>query len=362
MMILLIIAGVTGSVLVFRTEIDAQLNPAIRLVTPQPPRLSLSDLVTGIEAKFIDARVSTVTLPSGPDRTLIAYLAARPKAAGGTGLQPAVSDVIVNPYTGAILNERRAGGQTLERRGLISFLVRLHYTLLLGSTGAWIMGIAAIVWLLTTFIGVALAWPSLWLQLIGWVQTFVIRRDRGGLVFNYDLHRTLGVLLLPVWIPLAFSSIYLAFPNMVRSATATFSSVTAAPLARTTWSGGPIVSPDFAVAAALAAVPSATPFGFTRDFANGRYSVRLVLPGDVNPAGNSQAYIEFSTGKVTALRLASEAPGGLRFLYWQFPLHDGEAFGLTGRLLVAVSGLALAAMCASGCYVWWCGLSARRRH
>ena len=94
----------------------------------------------------------------------------------------------------------------------------------------------------------------------------------------------------------------------------------------------PRITPDAAVARALAAVPGARAFGFTRDFANHRYSVRLVLPDDINPAGNSQAYIDFSTGEVIAVRLASDAPAGLRFLYWQFPLHSGEAFGAAGQV------------------------------
>ena len=128
---------------------------------------------------------------------------------------------------------------------------------------------------------------------------------QGSLVLSYDLHRSLGVLLLPVWIVLAFTSVYLSFPNLVRSLTALVSPISAAaiPPPRSDNDGDPRITPDAAVARALAAVPEARAFGFTRDFANHRYSVRLVLPDDINPAGNSQAYIDFSTGEVIDIRL-----------------------------------------------------------
>jgi uncharacterized iron-regulated membrane protein len=107
-------------------------------------------------------------------------------------------------------------------------------------------------------------------------------------------------------------------------------------------------------------VPGATPFGITRDFSRGWYSVRLVASADVNPSGNSQVYVDFATGEVVATRLASEVGAGDRFLFWQFPLHSGEAFGLAGRVAIALAAMALMAICGTGLYVWWRGWTLRR--
>ena len=333
-MALLTVAGATGGVLAFRDSIERRLNPHLQVVTPAPARAALQDVIDGVEARFAGARVSTVTLPSRPDGSMIAYLSGRPD----------VSQVFVNPYTGEILGQRRAGRIIVSREYLIPFVLRLHESLLLGAAGVWIMGAAAIVWLLTSLAGLALAWPA------GW---------RGGTGWR-PLHVALGVVLLPIWIVLAFTSIYLSFPNAIRSVTNVVSPVMAAPVPASRWAGGPVVTPDMAVDRALAAVPLAKAFGFTRDFANGRYSVRLVLPGDVNPAGNSQAYIDFATGRAIAVRLASAAPAGLGFLYWQFPLHSGEALGAPGRIVIALSAAALIATCATGFSVWLRGRRTRR--
>lgn len=361
MMTFLTIAGVTGGVLAFRDDLDRRVNPQLWVIAPARSRASLQDVIERVEGRFTDARVSTVTLPSRPDGPLIVYLSGKPVGLAGTGPRPEFSDAFVNPYTGEILGQRRAGRIVLGREYLIPLVVRLHDSLLLGPVGVWMLGGVAMVWLLTSVIGLGLAWPVMWRNATGWMQTCSVRRGHGALTTTYDLHRSLGVVLLPIWIVLAFSSVYLSFPGAVRSTTALFSSVIALPVAKSEWVGGPIVTPDEAIANALAAVPSATAFGLTRDFTHGRYSVRLVLPDDINPAGNSEAYVDFATGRVIAVRLSSSASAGQRFLYSQFPLHSGEAFGLWGRIVIAVSALALVVMCVTGFYVWLPGWDVRRR-
>jgi uncharacterized iron-regulated membrane protein len=170
-----------------------------------------------------------------------------------------------------------------------------------------------------------------------------------------------GVGLLPIWFLLAFTSVYLNFPRLVRAATATFSTITAVPTRSAPRIAQPTATADDALAAALAYAYGAKPFGISRDFVHGWYSVRLVLPGDINPSGNSQVYVDFSTGAVVAARLATAATAGDRFIFWQFPLHSGEAFGVAGKAAISAAAMALAVMCGTGLYVWWRGWIVRRR-
>jgi uncharacterized iron-regulated membrane protein len=189
----------------------------------------------------------------------------------------------------------------------------------------------------------------------------MVRLADGAYKVNYDLHRALGVALLPVWLVLAFTSVYLNFPGVVQQATAAFGAVSAPPSRTVPTPLLPTITPDAAIARAVAAMPGARPFGFSRDFGNGWYSVRLIAPGEVNPAGNSRAYIDFATGEIAALASAAAAGAGDRFLDWQFPLHSGEAFGLPGRLAITAAAVALMVMCVTGLYVWWRGWMARRQ-
>jgi uncharacterized iron-regulated membrane protein len=339
------IAAVTGSVLVFREPLDRVVNPRLHVVRPAGARLALDRVVAIVESRFAGARVGTITLPSRADGSLIAYLPGR--------------DVFIDPYSGDILGERFGGRIAFDRAYLIPILVRLHYTLLLKASGAWVMGVAAVVWFWTTLAGHAIAAPASWRSAAAWRYAIQLRAPQGLWIATWDLHRAIGLVLLPMWLMLAATSMYLAFPSGFRALVSTMAPVAAVPIPKSTWRSGPAVSFDLAVSQALAAVQGARAFGVTRDFTNHRYSVRLVLDGDRNPAGNSQVYVDFGNGQVLAVRLATEAPAGLRFLYWQFPLHSGKAFGRAGQMAIALSGLAIGVLAMSGLYLWRRGLRAR---
>ena len=365
---LLFVAGATGTVLTFRDGIERWASPRLHVVAPAAERVPLQEVIDNVERRYPDARVSTMTLRSeiDPAASTIVYLAKRPGSPPG---ELAAGTVFVDPYIGEVLGARNRQQPIFSRDNVVPMLVRLHSSLLLATPGVWLMGSAAIVWLLTSVAGLALAWPMAWRHVTGWRETVSVRSGEGAYKLTYDLHRTLGVALLPIWLVLAFTSVYLSFPNMVRAATSRASTITpvpsrqAPPIERpaVTPAVTPTVTPDQAIAAAVAHVPGATPFGVTRDFLAGWYSVRLIVPGDVNPSGNSQVYVDFSTGEVVAQRLVTTVSAGTTFLFWQFPLHSGDAFGLPGQLAVALSGIALCVMCATGLYVWWRGWIPRRR-
>ncbi len=49
-------------------------------------------------------------------------------------------------------------------------------------------------------------------------------------------------------------------------------------------------------------------------------------------------------------------------LDWQFPLHNGEAFGLSGRIIVCTCGLVITVLAVSGIVTTMRKLSTGRRH
>lgn len=360
LLVLLHVAGATGGVLTFRDELERVVNPDLHVVAPGGRRVPLQDVIDTVERRYPMARVSTITLrtETSASASLVVYLTKRRGAPPGD--LPA-SEAFVNPYTGAVLGARNRRHPVFSRANLVPMLIRLHYSLLLETPGVWLMGGAAIVWLLTSAIGLALAWPMAWRRASSWRPIVTARRRDGPYKLTYDVHRALGVALLPIWIVLAFTSVYLNFPGLVRAATARVATVSAAPTRAAVRLERVVVTPDQAIAAAVAHLPGAKPFGVTRDFVHGWYSVRLMVPGDINPSGNSQVYVDFATGDVVATRLAHTGRAGDRFLFWQFPLHSGEAFGVPGRVAVSLAAIALVVMCGTGLYVWWRGWSARRR-
>jgi uncharacterized iron-regulated membrane protein len=357
LLVLLFVAGATGGVLTFRDELERAVNPHLHVVAPAARRVPLQEIVDTVERRYPTARVSTITLrtETATDASLVVYLAKRPDS---PSVDLPASEAFVDPYTGTVLGDRNRRHPVFSRANVVPMLIRLHYSLLLETPGVWLMGSAAVVWLLTSVVGMTLAWPTSWLRVGSWRPIVTVRCHDGPYKLTHDLHRALGAALLPIWIVLAFTSVYLNFPSLIRAVTARVASVTAAPT-RTPVRSAQLIAPDRAIDTALARVPGAKPFGITRDFARSWYSVRLVAPGDVNPSGNTLVYVDFSTGAVVATRSVSAVSAGDRFLFWQFPLHSGEAFGLPGRVAISLAAMALVAMCGTGLYVWWRGWRAR---
>lgn len=359
----LLIAGLTGTWLAFRHELDRWLNPHLRTVQPRQERVTLAEVYDRVEARFPDALVTTTVLQTRLDDALVVYL----RSKSGTGRTRLGDDlpfnqVYVDPYTGDILGQRSTTRLAFAKEYIDPIILRLHYSLLLERPGLLLMGAVALVWLLTTVIGVALAWPHAWRRAVAWIPIFSVRSNGGAYKVNYDLHRAVGVALLPVLSVLALTSTYLNLPEIFRPAVNAFSPITERPVRSFRRpEGGPIIGPDLAVARALAAVPDARVSSIRRDFANRWYSVLLHKRGDVSPSGDNFAYIDFDTGDVAASRLTHTATAGDRFIRWQFPLHTGLVFGRPGQIVVAISGLCLVALNLTGFYVWWHKWRPRKR-
>jgi uncharacterized iron-regulated membrane protein len=73
------------------------------------------------------------------------------------------------------------------------------------------------------------------------------------------------------------------------------------------------------------------------------------------------AFVDMVTGRITGTKLTVTQSAGDAFLTWIFPLHTGTAFGLPGRIVIALAGVALVVMMAAGVYMWWVKWRMRRR-
>ena len=209
-MLCLFVAAVTGTWLTFRVELDRLVNPQLRVVQPGGPRVSLASVLDDIRRRFPNAAVHTLMLQVHDDDSISAYL----DSEDGTPLE--VDRAFFNPYTGAYLGGSNTRDLVFARANVDSLIDRLHYSLWMGSTGLWLMGVVAFVWMLTSLVGLWLAWPRIWLRIAGWVPVLSARFDRGGYQANYQAHRAAGLWFLPALLLLAFTSFYQNLPQFVR--------------------------------------------------------------------------------------------------------------------------------------------------
>jgi len=97
---------------------------------------------------------------AGLTGSLIAFYV-EPRRNPATG-EPYVLDfteLYLDPYSGEELGRRRFGEISQGVVNLMPFIYRFHYSLALGEIGTWLLGIAALIWTLDSFVGFYLTLP-----------------------------------------------------------------------------------------------------------------------------------------------------------------------------------------------------------
>lgn len=361
LLVFLFIAGLTGSVLAFRWEIDALLNPDLFRVPPGERPLPHAALIARFEAENPDLLVSSLTLPQAPDQAMRLAIKSRMEAHAvhkhvpGMKATAPFNQAFINPYTGITLGKRNTTDFRLDRRNFVPFVLRLHYSLFLEKWGVWLMGGCAVVWFISSLLGMALSWPAAGYKMASWKPILTLRWRQGGYKLNYDLHRIAGILTFPILVVVAFTAIYLNLPDLVKPAIGYFSPLGSNMQAPSQGKVDPtdtVITSEQAIAVAGEVLPSAKAVSISRDFNKGLYTIRLRQPDDVSQSGDNWVFIGMRDGRTSYQRLARERSSGDIFAAWQLPLHGGTAFGVVGQVLICLSAVTLCLLCVTGLNVW----------
>lgn len=357
LLLLVLIASATGSLLSFGPELDRLLNPELLQVTPPtrdlPPRPLTEQLASAIayQRQLDDGPWQAASINPAQRRDGVSSVWFRqpnPEIAGKFLWR----QVSINPYDASVLGQRERNRLEINRGGIVHLLSQIHGKLLLGDVGRWITGIAALLWTLTTLIGLCLWWPGRRKLALA----LSVNRHAGAARFNFDLHRATGFYSAPVLLAVAFSGIYMALPVEVKALVATVSPLeNAATLRLQNPEQGAVLPPDAAVDIARTVFPAGElkRVGLPRSSSE-PYTISFFLPGEVRrpSTGRSVVWINPYSGEILKAHDATRSGAGDTFLNWQAPLHTGTAFGLAGRILVAISGLAAAILAVAGFLIW----------
>lgn len=336
------LAAITGSLLVFYVEIDRVLNPEL-LVQPGPVIQPYEKVLETLQHNFPERdRSWRLELPTEPDRPVMARYY---KPAEKSHLTFAPLMVAVNPYTLEIINSRFWGDYAM------TWVYDLHYTLLLDKTGHTLIALVGIFLLVSLCSGVYLWWPHSG----RWKKALALKLRHGRARWIYDLHTLTGVYAAVLLVVISVTGSVLAKPDWFHPLVKKTSSVFEAPESRSE-PGDRIkrISMDDALQIALTRFPKAEPRWLeSPDGEEGVFMVRLHQQGEPgNRFPKTTVWIEQYSGEVLAVRDPFDGSAGDAFLDWQHPLHSGEAFGLTGRILVLLSGLLLPVLLVTGLVRW----------
>ncbi len=341
---LFVILGLTGTCNVFFVEIDEFLNPELIIKNRGGNHKSLDEIMQSVKASHPTREGSwQLFLPMHPSGVLRAeYHKAKEKI----GRLYAPLMVSVNPYTGEVVASR-FWGETL-----MTWIYEVHADLWLDRPGFWAVGVLGALLLVSLLTGVFLWLPS-WGK---FKKALTIKSGSSKARKNYDFHRVTGLYSAVVLLTLSFTGFYLVFPDVVKPVVNIFSTVTPEPKDLKS-TGFPKVSPikiSEAVRVARKVFPSAelkavkTPEGEEGVF-------KITLHQDMELTDKfpgTKVWVDQYSGKVLAIRDPKLLSAGDSFLNIQFPLHAGEVLGITGRIIVFISGIAPLVLYITGISMW----------
>lgn len=344
--------GLTGSVLVFYLGVDEALNPALQVSRPVIEAPSPDAVLSRVQALYPEHDGPwRIEMPlAANDALRVRYY--NPPETAGRGFAPLM--LSLDPDSLQVTSGRLWGDYA------VTWLYDLHYTLLLGSAGKTAVGIAGLLLLLSLLSGLYLWWPSR--ARLGAALKPALRR--GAVRKTYDLHVLPGVYGFVVLAVLALTGSVLALPDEARSVVESFSPLRPsfrAPAGLLEEGATPIPLPE-AVRIAQARFPGAELRWIEIPGRAGKpISVRFhqaAEPGRRFP--RSQVWVHPVSGDILAVRDPLENSGGDTFMDWMHPLHNGEVFGLTGRLLACLGGLLPTLAFATGWLRWRHKVRARK--
>jgi uncharacterized iron-regulated membrane protein len=334
--LVLVIVGLTGSLLVFIPELDAQIvQTRFGNVAPQNERVPVEQIVDTVKSTYSnhpDWKVGQVQMVSN-----LPYYTVRLNRPDKTQWE-----VFMNPYTGKVMGDRQ------RETAFFSRILDLHYALLSGAIGTIIVGIAALLLFILSITGIVL-WPG-WRKLI---SGFKIKWNAHSKRLNYDLHKVAGIITASFLAVIAFTGFCWNFYDQTTPIIYT-ATLNPKPLeVKSTIVKGQVpLSLGEALCQAELALPGAvTTFITLPTKPDEAFHFFKKVPQDSEDY-NSSVEVDQYSGKVLAVQDSRVAKLGDRIRNSFTPLHYGTFGGLPTRILYIFVGLAPTVLLVTGFVMW----------
>ena len=191
----IVVVSVTGSVLIYRSELRQRFDPQPRAVEISGPRLGADALIAAAQRKFPGNAVEVWTEPDDP--ALAVTMSVRQE-----GRPP--DQLFFDPYTGEYLGHALPAGWRLT-----TWTLDLHDNLLAGETGRAVNGAGAVLLMVLAVTGVVIWWPGIQT----WRRSLLIDWRSKWPRLIWSTHSAFGFWTLFFIFMWGFTGVYLAFPE-----------------------------------------------------------------------------------------------------------------------------------------------------
>ena len=374
----LIVVGLTGSILAFRLQIDRLLNPELHVANPpKRPPLDLATLAERAEADYPKLRAGYFSIE---EDNAVMMVGAKVDPATGKPYNLGFDELILDPWTGKTLGRSTEYGWTGPgewRRKLLPFVYSLHTSLANDTIGWRIVSIVALAWTLDCFVGFYLTLPRgatrFWQR---WTPAWKVKASANLTRINFDFHRAGGLWLWPLLFVFGWSSVMLELPQVYDPVMKTlFDYVGQTELIAQNSVPRPLDHPRLTWREAQEAGQRAMkeqasrhhftverPYGmaYVSEYGGYSYSVRSSL--DFRGHGwDTAVLVDGNTGQLRGVDLPRGQHLGntISTLLWGIHYGDLRDF-LPFRILIFVFGFFLSALSITGVIIWWKKRGVRR--
>ena len=331
----LLVICLTGSILVFKHEIDSALmQDKVRVEVDGRQRQSLDALLGEVNRSFPDYEVVGWTLFQDQGRADQVFLMPRGS-----------SDwfyTLLNPYSGEIL----AQPQNLTHY-LTDWLLELHYTFLLDDAGLVVTSVFSVLLCLLGLTGLILYRKF-------WKNFFTLRWNARLMVYFSDLHKMTGVIASPILFIVGFTGAWWNITHFAYELREHMDGKEHYAMEKRLYSDE--LSLQVLHDRAAQQVPGFEPTYITMPWEPG---VNITFWGDVH-SGNpllsqyaSNVTFNAQSGEFIAASDIRTAGSGAKIVDSYRRLHFGDFAGLASRVLWCVVGLSPLLLSVTGLYLWY---------
>lgn len=327
--LLFALLGITGSLLTFYPELRLALHPGIAARSTGTP-LNLGGIVDALRQAEPERHGAwRIELPR-QDNAPVTARYYQPAERAHRTFAPLI--VAIDPATLSI-NSRYFWGDDF-----FTWIYDLHYTLLMEEDGKTVLGVGSVFIVVLLLSGLYLWWPRPGL----WRGALAIK---SGAVWKrriYDLHVKPGVYSLLLTLALSLTGLLLVVPGWFIPVIESLSPLTPYFQASPASVPGKVkISADEAASIARGRFPGAD-IRWIETPSNDKAVWRLRLRQDGEPSRRfpqTNVWIDAHSGRILAIRDPHQNSAGDTLMDWLHPLHNGEAFGLAGRIIVLLTGM-----------------------
>ncbi|WP_076382943.1 PepSY-associated TM helix domain-containing protein [Filimonas lacunae] len=334
------VVGITGSLLVFRDEIDQALNPTLFKVLAGQRRMPVEEIMPMVKQAYPKDTFSYVLLPG--KNVTEPYIFFNYKKE---------EQLFVSPYTG------QPTGKRLYESSFIHIVTEIHTSLLVPVAGRYIVGISALILLILTITGLRLWIPKKWKQL---KTVLTVNFKASFKRQNYDWHNVIGFYTAPFVSLIALTGFCLTFSIVIIPMLFTLSGLPpqgAAKLlgAKSTWQAHAVTMPlDKLYQIKEQELPGSEIAGiaFPAD-STGNFRLDIRDKGLPAEGKREMLILDQYSGKVLLNSRKDFPPVAAAYLSWLQPIHFGNFGGIPTKILALLAGMVPLALFITGFIIWY---------